>query len=119
MVDRMTALHEVAARLRHLRSELQASQDDSSKVVIAARHSLLTLMLPTLLLDKIDDHRMLLKFQSAYPEDGVALLLNRQVDILVACETRRRRCPITFASILSSNPVYPPGSFSSCLPVQA
>lgn len=90
MADMMPTLHDVAATLRHLRSELQASQGDTSKVVIAAQHSLLTSMLPTLLLDKIDDHRMLLKLQSAYPEDGVAQLLNRQVDILVAYETRRR-----------------------------
>ncbi len=90
MASRMPTLHDVAATLRHLRSELQASQGDTSKVVVAAQHSLLTSMLPKLLLDKIDEHRMLLKLQSAYPEDGVALLLNRQVDILVAYETRRR-----------------------------
>lgn len=90
MASRMPTLHDVAATLRHLRSELQASQGDTSKVVVAAQHSLLTSMLPTLLLDKIGEHRMLLKLQSAYPEDGVALLLNRQVDILVAYETRRR-----------------------------
>lgn len=90
MASRMPTLHEIAATLRHLRSELQASQGDTSTVVVAAQHSLLTSMLPKLLLDKIGDHRMLLKLQSAYPEDGVALLLNRQVDILVAYETRRR-----------------------------
>lgn len=90
MASRMPTLHDVAATLRHLRSELQASQGDTSKVVVAAQHSLLTSMLPKLLLDKIDERRMLLKLQSAYPEDGVALLLNRRVDILVAYETRRR-----------------------------
>jgi DNA-binding transcriptional LysR family regulator len=90
MASRMPTLHDVAATLRHLRSELQASQGDTSKVVVAAQHSLLTSMLPKLLLDRIDDHRMLLKLQSAYPEDGVALLLNRQVDILVAYATRQR-----------------------------
>ena len=90
MASMMPTLHDVAATLRHLRSELQASQGDTSKVVIAAQHSLLTSMLPSLLLNKLNDHRMLLKLQSAYPEDGVALLLNRQVDILVAYETPRR-----------------------------
>ena len=90
MASRMPALHEIAATLRHLRSELQASQGDTSKVLVAAQHSLLTSVLPKLLLDRIGDRRMLLKLQSAYPEDGVAQLLNRQVDILVAYETRRR-----------------------------
>lgn len=90
MASRMPVVHDVAATLRHLRSELQASQGDTSKVVVAAQHSLLTSALPKLLLGKIDEHRMLLKLQSAYPEDGVALLLNRQVDILVAYETQRR-----------------------------
>ena len=41
MASMMPTLHDVAATLRHLRSELQASQGDTSKVVIAAQHSLL------------------------------------------------------------------------------
>lgn len=90
MAALMPTLHEVAATLRHLRSELQASQGDTSKVVVAAQHSLLTSMLPKKLLSRIGDHRLLMKLQSAYPEDGVALLLTKQVDILVAYETKRR-----------------------------
>lgn len=90
MAALMPTLHEVAATLRHLRSELQASQGNTSKVVVAAQHSLLTSMLPNRLMGRIGDHRLLMKLQSAYPEDGVALLLTKQVDILVAYETRRR-----------------------------
>lgn len=86
----MPTLHEVAATLRHLRSELQASQGDTSKVVVASQHSLLTSVLPKMLLEKPAQDRVLMKLQSAYPEDGVALLLTKQVDILVAYETARR-----------------------------
>ncbi len=86
----MPTLHEIAANLRHLKSELQASQGNTSKVVVAAQHSLLTSMLPTKLMHRVGEHRLLMKLQSAYPEDGVALLLTKQVDILVAYETRRR-----------------------------
>lgn len=90
MANRMATLHDMAATLRHLRSELQASQGEASKVVIAAQHSLLTSTLPSLLVDQAKQQRVLLNLQSAYPEDGVVLLLNRQVDILVAYETHRR-----------------------------
>ena len=92
MASLMPTLHDVAATLRHLRSELQASQGDTSKVVVAAQHSILTSILPSLLLGRVgqNEDRLLLKLQSAYPEDGVALLLTGQVDIMVAYETERR-----------------------------
>jgi DNA-binding transcriptional LysR family regulator len=90
MVALMPTLHEMAATLRHLRSELQASQGDTSKVVVAAQHSLLTSFLPRKLTEAQGQDRLLMKLQSAYPEDGVALLLTKQVDILVAYETARR-----------------------------
>lgn len=86
----MPTLHEMAATLRHLRSELQASQGDTPKVVVASQHSLLTSFLPRKLMEAQGNDRVLMKLQSAYPEDGVALLLTKQVDILVAYETVRR-----------------------------
>ncbi len=47
-------------------------------------------MLPNKLLNRAGGHRLLMKLQSAYPEDGAALLLTKQVDILDAYETKRR-----------------------------
>lgn len=86
----MPAIHEIAATLRHVRSELQASQGADARVVIAAQHTLLTTLLPSLLADRIGERRTMLKVQTAYPEDGAARLLARQVDIFMTYETRRR-----------------------------
>jgi DNA-binding transcriptional LysR family regulator len=90
MRQRMPAIHEIAATLRHVRSELQASQGADSRVVIAAQHSLLTTLLPGLLADRIGQQQTMVKVQTAYPEDGASKLLSRQVDIFITYETRRR-----------------------------
>lgn len=88
--DKMHTLHDVAATLRHFKSELQASQGSTSKVVIAAQHSLTASTLPAMLMEKIHERQLMIKLMTAYPEDAVTLLLNRQVDILVAYETSHR-----------------------------
>ncbi|MEZ5658419.1 MAG: LysR family transcriptional regulator [Burkholderiaceae bacterium] len=86
----MPAIHEMAATLRHVRSELQASQGGDLRVVIAAQHSLLTSMLPGLLADRLGKQHTMITVRTAYPEDGAAKLLSRQVDVFITYETRRR-----------------------------
>ena len=86
----MPAIHEMAATLRHLRSDLQASQGGDQRVVVAAQHSLLTSLLPALLADRLATQRTMITVRTAYPEDGAAKLLTRQVDVFITYETRRR-----------------------------
>ncbi|MEZ5652565.1 MAG: LysR family transcriptional regulator [Burkholderiaceae bacterium] len=86
----MPAIHEVAATLRHVRSELQASQGGDLRVVIAAQHSLLTSLLPSLLAERLGERGTMITVRTAYPEDGAAKLLSHQVDVFITYETRRR-----------------------------
>lgn len=85
----MPLVREIAGATRRLRLELRAREAGAALVTVAAQHSLSTTLLPALAA-RLGPAAGLVKLRSVNREDGLALLLAGQVEVLLCHETERQ-----------------------------
>lgn len=85
----MPLVRDIAAATRRLRLELRAREAGAGLVTVAAQHSLATTLLPALAA-RVGPAAGLVKLRSVNREDGLALPLTGQAEILRCHETDRQ-----------------------------